>query len=113
MLDAYSLDGTLVRINGKQVTADELRYNLDKLDYSRIAYVLDCLTVTKTAIKNRRAYILTALYNADINYQQYSQYRKNEPNELKSSYDLDEFENFALNFSLSDSERKESTSSFC
>lgn len=113
LLDAYSLDGTLVRINGKQVTADELRYNLDKLDYSRIAYVLDCLTVTKTAIKNRRAYILTALYNADINYQQYSQYRKNEPNKLKSSYDIDEFENFALNFSLSDSERKENTSSFC
>lgn len=108
LLDAYSLDGTLVRINGKKVAADKLRSNLDKLDYDRVGYVLDCIAVTKSAIKNRRAYILTALYNADINYLQNSKYR-DKSNELnKSSYDLDEFENFALNFSLS--ERKENTS---
>lgn len=108
LLDAYSLDGTLVRINGKQVAADKLRSNLDKLDYDRVGYVLDCIAITKSAIKNRRAYILTALYNADINYRQYSKHRARDSDKLKSSYDLDEFENFALNFSLS--ERKENTS---
>ena len=108
LLDAYSLDGTSVRINGKKVAADKLRSNLDKLDYDRVGYVLDRIAVTKSAIKNRRAYILTALFNADINYRQYSKHRARDSDKLKSSYDLDEFENFALNFSLS--ERKENTS---
>ena len=46
---------------------------MQKLDYSHLEYVFDCLRKNTTKIRNIRAYLLTALYNAPATINNYYQ----------------------------------------
>ena len=53
-----------VRINREDMPRDEVRERFDELDQFHILYVLECLEKNQTRIRNIRAYILSALFNA-------------------------------------------------
>ena len=53
-----------VRINREDMSRDEVRERFDELDQFHILYVLECLEKNQTRIRNIRAYILSALFNA-------------------------------------------------
>ena len=57
-------DATNVAVNGTSVPAHQLRDRIRKLSYEHIEYVLDGLQNSESPIKNMRAFLLTALYNA-------------------------------------------------
>ena len=64
LTDVLTGTETSFRINGTSVPAHQLRERIRKLSYEHIAYVLDGLQNTESPIKNMRAFLLTALYNA-------------------------------------------------
>lgn len=99
--DVAKLPCKSIRINGKAVKVDTVKSEFKQLKYEHISYVLDCLNENND-IRNRRAYILTSLYNARHNYDLYSAKKQSETNH---SYDLDEYEQFAMHFSLSSQNR--------
>ena len=52
------------RIGGEMIPTSEVRKRLMSLDFTDIEYVLECFSRTTSNIRNIRAYLLTALYNA-------------------------------------------------
>lgn len=62
-----------VRIGGEDVPTPQVRDRLLRLDYSHLEYVFDCLRSNTTQIRNIRAYLLTALYNAPVTISNYYQ----------------------------------------
>ena len=64
LADVLTGTETSFRINGTSVPAHQLRDRIRKLSYEHIAYVLDGLQNSESPIKNMRAFLLTALYNA-------------------------------------------------
>ena len=64
LTDVLTGTETSFRINGTSVPAHQLRDRIRKLSYEHIAYVLDGLQNMESPIKNMRAFLLTALYNA-------------------------------------------------
>lgn len=69
-----------MRIGGEDYPTELVRHKFLQLEQAHIEYVMECLANTTTKIKNIRAYIITALYNAtsSINfyYQQDVQHDK-------------------------------------
>lgn len=55
-----------LRIGGEEVPADHVRSRLWRLNSTHLEYVFDCLRRSTTQVRNIRAYLLTALYNAPI-----------------------------------------------
>lgn len=55
---------TTIRIGGQEVPTKQVQQRLLSLDFTHIDYVLECFQNTNTPIRNIRAYLLTALYNA-------------------------------------------------
>lgn len=53
-----------IRIGGEDFPTSVVRSRLLKLDDGHVEYVLDCLDKNTTKVRNIRAYLLTALYNA-------------------------------------------------
>lgn len=53
-----------IRIGGDDIPTEQVKDRLLRLDYSNLEYVFDCLRKNTTQIRNIRAYLLTALYNA-------------------------------------------------
>lgn len=53
-----------IRIGGDDIPTEQVKDRLLRLDYSHLDYVFDCLRKNTTQIRNIRAYLLTALYNA-------------------------------------------------
>jgi len=53
-----------IRIGGDDIPTEQVKDRLLRLDYSHLEYVFDCLRKNTTQIRNIRAYLLTALYNA-------------------------------------------------
>ena len=53
-----------IRIGGEDFPTNLVRSCLLKLDDGHVEYVLDCLGKNTTKVRNIRAYLLTALYNA-------------------------------------------------
>ena len=53
-----------VRIGGEEIPIAAVRERLGQLDRFHITYVLDCMQKTSTPIRNIRAYLLAALYQA-------------------------------------------------
>lgn len=84
-----------ITVQGIMLDTELVRSRLKILEKEHISYVLDCLKSTKTKIKNRKNYLLTALYNAPMSL--HSTMQPSQDNNA-TSYDLDEFEEFALNF---------------
>lgn len=55
-----------VKIGGETIPIEKIKARFRKLRFEHIAYVLDSLDQTTSDIKNMRAYLLTALYNAPL-----------------------------------------------
>lgn len=53
-----------IKIGGETIPRAKVQTRFQRLRFEHVAYVLDCLAETTTEIKNIRAYLLTALYNA-------------------------------------------------
>ena len=60
-----------LHIAGGEVPADTVRSRLLTLNDAHIAYVLDCLDANTTRIRNIKAYLLAALYNAPMTMDSY------------------------------------------
>lgn len=86
----YLTQAASITVQNIMLDTDIVRNRLKMLEAKHIVYVLDCVSKTKTKIIKCKSYLLTALYNAPMS--QHSQSEKN------TSYDLDEFEQFAMNF---------------
>lgn len=53
-----------IKIGGETIPRAKVQTRFQRLRFEHVAYVLDCLAETTAEIKNIRAYLLTALYNA-------------------------------------------------
>lgn len=60
-----------VKIGGETIPTEKVRTRFRKLRFEHISYVLDALDKTTAEIKNIRAYLLTALYNAPLTIDPY------------------------------------------
>lgn len=87
-----------ITINGLNFSIDIIREQFSKLRKNHIEYVIDCLNNNQSKIRNRRKYLLTCLFNAPTSFE--ANRNKGKPAKKKNSYNLEKFEEFALNFSL-------------
>ncbi len=62
-----------IRIGGEAMPIAQVRGRFYRLDYGHLEYVFDCLRRNTTQIRNIRAYLLTALYNAPTTINNYYQ----------------------------------------
>ena len=60
-----------VRIGGEEIPIAAVRERLGQLDRFHITYVLDCMQKTSTPIRNIRAYLRAALYQAPVTIDSY------------------------------------------
>ena len=60
-----------VRVNREEMSTEVVKSRFLKLDSGHIQYVMDCLDRGTTLVRNIRAYILTALFNAPVTISQY------------------------------------------
>lgn len=61
------------RIGGAEMPAEQVKGRLQMLDNGHWEYVFDCMRRNTTEIRNIRAYLLTALYNAPVTMSPYYQ----------------------------------------
>lgn len=73
MVDTLCSVRPFIRIGGEAVPIDQVQSRLLSLDRGHVEYVFDCLKRNTTKIRNIRAYLLTALYNAPITINQFYQ----------------------------------------
>ncbi len=71
MLDAICSTSPTIRINGEDMPQQVVKSRFLKLNSSHIEYVLQAMNDNPTAIRNIRAYLLTALYNAPLTMDNY------------------------------------------
>ena len=62
-----------LRIGGEDLPAAQVKERFYRLDSGHLEYVFDCLRNDTTQIRNIRAYLLTALYNAPTTINNYYQ----------------------------------------
>lgn len=69
----FTSSKTTCRISGENIATEAVRSRLRKLECEHIKYVYDCVFGSQIhpQIKNMKAYLLTALYNAPITYAAY------------------------------------------
>ncbi len=63
-VDVLSTTAPTLRIGGQALPTKQVQQQILSLDMTHIDYVLECFQKTTTPIRNIRAYLLTALYNA-------------------------------------------------
>lgn len=73
MVDTLCSTSPTMRIGGGDISTAQVKERLSRLDSSHIEYVFDCLHRNTTQIRNIRAYLLTALYNAPATMNHYYQ----------------------------------------
>jgi hypothetical protein len=66
MLDAVCSTSPTIRINGEDMPQQVVKSRFLKLNSCHIEYVLQAMNENPSAIRNIRAYLLTALYNAPL-----------------------------------------------
>ena len=71
MLDAVCSTAPTIRINGEDMPQQVVKSRFLKLNSSHIEYVLDVMNKNPSDIRNIRAYLLTALYNASLTIDNY------------------------------------------
>ena len=71
MLDAVCSTAPTIRINGEDMPQQVVKSRFLKLNSSHIEYVLDAMNKNPSDIRNIRAYLLTALYNASLTIDNY------------------------------------------
>ena len=62
-----------VRIGGEDIPTAQVRHRFLMLGRSHLEYVFECLRRNTTEVRNIRAYLLTALYNAPVTMGPYYQ----------------------------------------
>ena len=73
IVDTLSSTRQTVRIGGETIPISQVQNRLLSLEQSHLEYVFDCLRRNSTKIRNIRAYLLTALYNAPLTIGQFYQ----------------------------------------
>lgn len=71
MLDVICSKRDTVRVNGEDLPCEIVKSRLLKLNSSHIDYVLTALKKNTSEVKNIRAYLITALYNAPTTLDSY------------------------------------------
>ena len=71
MLDAVCSNAPTIRINGEDMPQQVVKSRFLKLNSSHIEYVLEAMNKNPSDIRNIRAYLLTALYNASLTIDNY------------------------------------------
>ena len=71
MLDAVCSTSPTIRNNGEDMPQQVVKSRFLKLNSSHIEYVLQAMNENPSAIRNIRAYLLTALYNAPLTMDNY------------------------------------------
>ncbi len=64
--DVLTSTAETIRIGNENIPNPKVQSRFRRLDFEHVAYVLDSLRETTSKIKNIRAYLLTALYNAPL-----------------------------------------------
>ena len=77
MLDAVCSASPTIRINGEDMPQPVVKSRFLKLDSGHIDYVLQAMNDCPSDIRNIRAYLLTALYNASLTIDNYYSARVN------------------------------------
>lgn len=73
LVETFSTRRPTVRIGGEDIPAEQVKERILRLDFTHVEYVFDCLRKNTTDIRNIRAYLLTALYNAPVTISHYYQ----------------------------------------
>lgn len=73
MIDAICSTKPTIRVNGEEMPKEVVKSVFLKLNESHIEYVLDALKKTTSDVRNIRAYLITALYNAPNTIDSYYQ----------------------------------------
>ena len=73
MVDTLCSVHPSIRIGGEPIPINQVRSRFLSLERKHIEYVFDSLKRNTTKVRNIRAYLLTALYNAPITINQYYQ----------------------------------------
>ena len=71
MLDAVCSSNKTIRINGEDMPQAVVKSRFLKLNSSHIEYVFHAMENCPSDIRNIRAYLLTALYNAPVTIDNY------------------------------------------
>ena len=71
MLDAVCSTAPTIRINGENMPQQVVKSRFLKLNSSHIEYVFEVMNKNPADIRNIRAYLLTALYNASLTIDNY------------------------------------------
>ena len=71
--DVLCTTRSTMRVGGETLPAAQVKDRFLRLDLSHLEYVFDCLRRNTTQIRNIRAYLLTALYNAPVTISNYYQ----------------------------------------
>lgn len=91
MVDVICSSKPTVRVNSEEVPQSVVKSVFLKLNESHIEYVLAALKKNNTNVRNIRAYLITALYNAPSTISSYYQAEVNY--DLFGKYTTDNFEN--------------------
>lgn len=73
MVDTLCSTSPTLRIGGERIPADQVKSRFLTLDSRHLEYVFDCMRRNTTQVRNIRAYLLTALYNAPATINHYYQ----------------------------------------
>ena len=73
IVDVLCTTRSTLRIGGEELPIAQVKDRFYKLDSAHLEYVFDCLRKNTTQIRNIRAYLLTALYNAPTTINNYYQ----------------------------------------
>ena len=73
IVDVLCTTRPTLRIGGEELPIAQVKDRFYKLDSAHLEYVFDCLRNNTTQIRNIRAYLLTALYNAPVTINNYYQ----------------------------------------
>ncbi len=73
MVDTLCSTRPTLRIGGEEIPAGQVKSRFLTLDSSHLEYVFDCMRRNTTQVRNIRAYLLTALYNAPVTMSNYYQ----------------------------------------
>ena len=71
MLDAVCSTAPTIRINGEDMPQQVVKSRFLKLNSSHIQYVIEVINKNPSDIRNIKAYLLTALYNASLTIDNY------------------------------------------
>lgn len=71
LADTKESDAVALKIGGVSVPRERVLERFGELNHVHIDYILDCLEESKSDIRNIRAYLMTALYNAPTTMDSY------------------------------------------